>query len=191
MTTISRSPRVLRDALVDRFAWLGDRTDETGVADLTGWWRDPAVLADLGPALADLYPDSRPTVVLGPESRGVLVGALTAAALGVGFVEVRKDRGAGADSDGWRRRTSPPDYRDRHVEFGFRRDLVKAGDRVLMVDDWVATGATAVTVKGLVEDSGATWIGVATLVDAVRDSRFRRDLPLRSVLHQRDLGWYR
>ena len=41
MATTSRNPRALRDALVDRFAWLGDRTDEFGVADLTGWWRDP------------------------------------------------------------------------------------------------------------------------------------------------------
>lgn len=129
--------------------------------------------------------------MLGPESRGVLVGTLTATALGVGFVEVRKDRGSGADSDAWRRRLSPPDYRDRHVEFGFRSDLVKAGDRVVMVDDWVATGATALTTKGLVEDSGATWLGVAALVDAVGESRLRRDLPLRALLHVRDLGWYR
>ena len=108
----------------------------------------------------------------------MLVGALTAAALGVGFVEVRKDRGAGADSDGWRRRSSPPDYRDRQVEFGFRRDLVRASDRVLMVDDWVETGATALTAKALVEDSDASWIGVAVVVDAAQDGRFRRALHL-------------
>jgi adenine phosphoribosyltransferase len=182
----------IRASLVDRFAWLGDRTDDTGVANLTGWWRDPSILAALGPALANLYPDTAPpTLVVGPESRGLLVGALTAAALGVGFVEVRKDRGAAADSDAWRRRTAPPDYRDRQIEFGFRSDLVKAGDRVLMVDDWVATGATALTVRGLVEDSGATWVGVAAIVDALDHSRMRRDVPVRALLHERDLGWYR
>jgi len=181
----------LRSSLADAFTWRGDRTDDTGAADLTEWWRRPELLAALGPALAGLYTEALPTVVLGPESRGVLLGALTASELGVGLVEVRKDRAPAADSDAWYRRTSPPDFADRQIEFGFRRALLRAGDRVLMVDDWVATGATALTVKGLVEDAGATWLGVAAVVDAVTDARLRRDLPLRALLRERELGWYR
>lgn len=139
--------------------------------------------------LHDLFPDAQPTVVVGPSSRGTLVGALAATALSVGLVEARKDPVPAADSDAWLCRTTPPDYRDRHIEFGFRRDLVASGDRVLLVDDWVATGATALTVHDLVEDSGASWIGAAAIVDAATDSRVRRDLNLRSLLHVRDLGW--
>lgn len=43
--------------------------------------------------------------------------------------------------------TTPPDYHDRHITFGFRRALVQAGDRVLLVDDWADTGATATAVN--------------------------------------------
>ncbi|WP_460661016.1 phosphoribosyltransferase family protein [Kribbella swartbergensis] len=128
-----------------------------------------------------------PTVVLGPVSRGSLLGALTAAALGVGFVEIRKDCGQATDSDRWVRRTTGPDYRDRHVVFGFRRDLVMAGDRVLMVDDWADTGATALVARALVEDCGARWIGAACVVDALGNARLRHDLPLRGLIDVRRL----
>ncbi|TCC56003.1 hypothetical protein E0H73_34910 [Kribbella pittospori] len=136
--------------------------------------------------MGSLY-DVTPTVVVGPVSRGALVGALTAAALGVGFVEMRKNQAPATDSDRWVQRTTAPDYRDRHVVFGFRRDLVRAGDRVLLVDDWADTGATAVTARQLVEDSGAQWIGAACIVDALTDARLRHDLPLRALLNIRTL----
>lgn len=120
-------------------------------------------------------------------SRGSLVGALTAAAVGVGFVEIRKNGGPATDSDRWVLRTTGPDYRDRHIEFGFRRGLVRAGDRVLMVDDWADTGATARTARALVEDCGAQWIGAACIVDGLTDPRLRHDLPLRALLDVRQL----
>lgn len=126
-------------------------------------------------------------MVLGPVSRGSLVGALTAAHLGVGFVEVRKNGGPATDSDRWVLRTTAPDYRDRHVEFGFRRGLVNAGDRVLMVDDWADSGSTARVVRQLVDDCGAQWIGAACIVDALTDPRLRHDLPIRSLLDVRTL----
>lgn len=124
---------------------------------------------------------------MGPVSRGSLVGALTAAALGVGFVEVRKNAGPAHDSDRWVQRTTGPDYRDRHVDFGFRRDLVQAGDRVLMVDDWADTGATAQVVRQLTADCGAQWIGAAVIVDALSEPRLRHDLPVRALLDIRML----
>ncbi|MFI5711024.1 phosphoribosyltransferase family protein [Kribbella sp. NPDC051620] len=144
------------------------------------------LLRELGPALGSLY-SATPTVVLGPVSRGSLVGALTAAALGVGFVEVRKNGGPAHDSDRWVLRTTGPDYRDRHVDFGFRRELVRAGDRVLMVDDWADTGATARVVRQLVDDCGAHWIGAAVIVDGLMDPRLRHDLPIRALLDVRTL----
>lgn len=126
-------------------------------------------------------------MVIGPVSRGSLVGALTAAALGVGFVEMRKNSAPAMDSDRWVRRTTGPDYRDRHVEFGFRRGLVRPGDRVLMVDDWADTGMTARAARELVADCGARWVGAACIVDGLTDPRLRHDLPLRALLDVRQL----
>ncbi|MBB5838897.1 phosphoribosyltransferase family protein [Kribbella italica] len=163
-----------------------DRGDRWGSADLTGWWRDAELLRDLGPALAGLY-DESPTVVVGPVSRGAMIGALTAAALGVGFVEARKEIAQATDSDRWVCRTTGPDYRDRNLVFGFRRGLLRSGDRVLMVDDWADTGATARTVRQLVEDCGAHFIGAACIVDGLLDPRLRHDLPVRALLDVRTL----
>ena len=177
----------LRPRLREQFRWRGDSTDEDLRADLTNWWRDPEVLIGLGPALANLFPATQPTVVMGPQSRGCLLGALVARHLEVGFVEVHKDPGRAADSDAWWERTTPPDYRDRNLVMGVRRNLLSAGDRVLFVDDWVATGGQAVASKALVHDSGASWLGAAVVVNGLDRPQHRHDLGLKSLLHLRDL----
>jgi adenine phosphoribosyltransferase len=177
----------LRTRLVRAFRWLGDRTDSSGQAELAGWWRDPALLAALGPALAAPFRDLRPTVVLGPQSRGCLLGSLVATQLGVGFVEVRKNLERAADSQELIERTTPPDYRDRHLRLGFPRAFVGVSDRVVLVDDWVATGSQAETCRQLVADAGATWLGASVIVDALERPQLRRPLQLRSLLHAHDL----
>ena len=176
----------VRERLRRELRWRGDAGQEP-LADVTGWWRDAQLLQALGPALATSARGSGPTVVAGPASKGMLLGALVAAHLGVGFVEVRKDPSRAADSDAWWQRTTPPDYQDRHLRLGFRRDLVRSGDRVLFVDDWVATGGQVLTVHALVEDAGASWVGASVIVDALEDSRVRRALNLTSLLHVREL----
>ncbi len=177
----------VKSGLRRAFTWRGDRTDEDYYADVTGWWRRPELLAGLGPALAGLFAGRPPTVVLGPESRGCLLGSLVALHLGVGFVEVRKDRGPAADSEAWLHRTTPPDYRDRHLSLGFPKHLLGGGDRVLFVDDWIETGGQAQSARLLTEDAEATWLGAATVVDGLRSNQVRRQLNVRSLLHVREL----
>jgi adenine phosphoribosyltransferase len=169
------------------FAWRGDRGDDNPVADPTTWWRDPALLRAVGPALAALHGERRPTLVIGVESSGSLVGPLVAAALGVGFVEVRKDPAPAYDSDAWATATAPPDYRDRQLVLGVPRRLIGTGERVLLVDDWIETGGQAAGARRLVAAAGARWVGVAVVVDALASSRVRRDLEVRSLVHVRDL----
>lgn len=179
----------LRDRLKATFQWLGDRTDDydSYQAELTGWWRDPDLLATLGPALAAPFENAGPTVVLGLQSRGCLLGPLVAAHLGLGFVEVRKDPIRSADSERLWERTTPPDYEDRQLRLGFRRDLLSSSDRVLLVDDWIATGSQAATCHAIVADAGATWLGTSVIVDALERPELRRQLRLASILHERDL----
>ena len=177
----------MREALLRHYRETGDRTDRLRWADVTGWWRDADVLGRLGPALAELFADAQPTVVLGTPSRGTLLGALVAAHLGVGLVEVRKNDGPAADSDGWFERTTPPDYRDRHLTLGFPRQLLHAGEQVLFVDDWIDTGGQALGARGLVADAGGHWLGAAVIVDGLADPRLRRDLVVRSLLRDREL----
>jgi adenine phosphoribosyltransferase len=180
-------PASIRDELLRTFRWQGDRTDELRYADVTGWWRHAALLARLGPALAGLFSDACPTVVIAPQSRGTLLGALVAQSLGVGLVEVRKDERSLADSVAWRYRTTPPDYRDRHLRLGFPKRLLAPGERVLFVDDWVDTGGQVLGTSQLVLDSEATWVGAAVVVDGLVEPRLRRDLNVKSLVRSREL----
>ena len=175
------------DELKAAFHWHGDRTDAWYCADVTGWWAHPAILRGLGPALAGLFPEAQPTVVLGPQSRGALLGALVAAHLGVGLVELRKEPQPNCDSDRWLTTRTPPDYRDRNLHLGARREHLTGEHRVLFVDDWIDTGGQAIGAHDLVRQAGATWCGAAVVVDALHDSRRRRDLDVRPLLQLREL----
>jgi len=98
--------------------------------------------------------------VLGMESRGFILGAPVALALGVGFVPVRK---AGKLP----RETFAVSYA---LEYGeatleVHRDSLRPGERVLLVDDVLATGGTARATIDLVERCGAAVHGVAVLME--------------------------
>jgi adenine phosphoribosyltransferase len=169
------------------FQWQRDRGDEQSYADVTRWWRVPELLRALGPALAALFVNDQPTVVLGVESRGSLLGPLVACALDVGFVEVRKKPRRSTDSDRWLIVPTPPDYRNRQMQLGLPARLLSAGDRVVLVDEWVVTGGQAMGAQALVEMSAASWLGLAVIVDALEDNGIRRKLGVRSLLHEREL----
>jgi adenine phosphoribosyltransferase len=116
-----------------------------------------------------------------------LLGALVAVELGVGLVELRKDPEPSVDSDRWLAARTPPDYQDRNLRLGVRRDLLPAGSRVVFVDDWIDTGGQAVAARQIVEAAEATWCGVSVIVDALADARLRRDLDVSSIFRERDL----
>jgi adenine phosphoribosyltransferase len=100
---------------------------------------------------------------------------------------VRKNPSPLTDSDSWVRRTTPPDYRDRHLELGFRRGLLQPSDLVLVTDDWIETGSQARTIRQLVESVNVGWVGVACVVDGMTDPRLRRNLEVRSLLRVREI----
>jgi adenine phosphoribosyltransferase len=183
---ISDPEEQFRGRLKAAFSWRADRPDERWMADPTGWWANPELLAGMGPALAGLTSGPSPTVVLGPQSRGMLLGGLVAAHLGIGLVELRKDPGPAGDSDRWLMAHTPPDYRDRTLQVGVRHDLLIV-QRVLLVDDWIATGGQALAAADLVERAGAVWCGCVVVCDALSDARLRRELKVSSLVRVRDL----
>src|SRR5688500_20213375 len=87
--------------------------------------------------------------VAGIVSRGFFIGAPVAYELGVGFVPVRKKGKLPAETRG----------RDYQLEYGSDRieihvDAIQKGDRVLLVDDLVATGGTAEAAAALIREMG-------------------------------------
>lgn len=181
----------LKDHLLANLRWRSDPPvwpeERTHYADYTQWWRQPEILQTIGPALANLFVDMTPTVVMGTVAHGSLLGPLVANHLRIGFAEVRKGARRGSDDDPWLTRLTPPDYQDRHLELAIRKSQLHPGDRVLFVDDWIASGGQAIACKGLTEDAGASWMGAAVIVDGLESAAARRELSLRSLLHMRDL----
>ena len=119
-----------------------------------------AVVAALAAAGRDA--DGRVAVdkVVGMESRGFILGAPVALALGVGFVPVRK-------SGKLPRETYAVSY---DLEYGratleIHRDAIEPGERVLLVDDVLATGGTLAATRELVDRCGGTTEAVAMLME--------------------------
>lgn len=137
-------------------------------------------------ALVSLHSPDAVTIVVAVPSRGFILGALVAGRLGVGLVEIRKDRRGERHGKGLFRRTTPPDYAQRDLTLTLRRGLIGTRDHVLMVDDWIETGAQATAAHRLVHDAGGTWAGVAAVVDA-STAAVRRELAVRSLLSVREL----
>jgi adenine phosphoribosyltransferase len=64
--------------------------------------------------------------------------------------------------------------------------LVRPGDRVLLVDDWIETGAQAQAARSLIDDAGGIWIGVSAIVDQLNAAR-RRTLNVRALVRATEL----
>jgi adenine phosphoribosyltransferase len=110
--------------------------------------------------LAEIYQDEKIDVVVGIESRGFIIGAPLALRLGVGFVPVRKPGKLPYECI---RNEYDTEYSTDAVEMHI--DAIQAGQRVLMVDDLIATGGTMKASIELVEKLEGEVIGVAFVVD--------------------------
>ena len=115
-----------------------------------------------GLAAAGRGPDGAVAVdkVVGMEARGFILAAPVALALGVGFVPVRK---AGKLPASTHRVSYDLEYGTATLEL--HRDALAPGDRVLVVDDVLATGGTARATLALIEECGAEAVGMAVLIE--------------------------
>jgi adenine phosphoribosyltransferase len=102
----------------------------------------------------------RPDVVAGLDARGFIIGAVLAYELGVGFVPIRKK---GKLPFTTVEETYELEYGSATVEL--HTDAVRPGDRVLLVDDLIATGGTMMAGKRLLEKLGAQVMEGAAIVD--------------------------
>ena len=107
-----------------------------------------------------MTPALRPDVVAGLDARGFILGAVVAYELNVGFVPIRKK---GKLPFTTVQETYELEYGSATVEL--HTDAVKAGDRVLLIDDLIATGGTMMAGKKLLEKLGASVTEGAAIVD--------------------------
>ena len=128
--------------------------------DVTPLLLEPAALEGAIEALSAPFQNQRVDRVLGIESRGFLLGAPVALALGVGVGLVRK---SGKLPYQTHRASYELEYGTDTVEMHV--DTVEKGQRVLIVDDLIATGGTAAAAVELARAAGGNVIGCSFLIE--------------------------
>jgi adenine phosphoribosyltransferase len=128
--------------------------------DITTLLKDKLGLATLIDALAEYYLAKQVDLVLGMEARGFIFGPALAYRLNAGFVPVRKPGKLPAE-------TSKVSY---DLEYGsntleIHKDAIEKGQRVIIVDDLLATGGTAEATAKLAKSLGAEIAGMAFVVE--------------------------
>jgi len=128
--------------------------------DITTLLKNSVAIQSLADELTDRYQGQRVAKVVGIESRGFIFAGILAARLGAGFVPVRKPGKLPADC-----------YEVKYsLEYGanslaIHRDAIGMGERVLIVDDLLATGGTAEATINLVRQLGGEIVGIDFLVE--------------------------
>ncbi len=128
--------------------------------DITPLCRDGAALRAATEALAEPFAAEQVDAVLAAEARGFIFGGAVAARLGAGFIPVRKPGKLPAETV----------ERTYELEYGtdtlsVHRDAIKPGDRVLVLDDLLATGGTVRACCELVEELGGQVVACAFLIE--------------------------
>jgi adenine phosphoribosyltransferase len=128
--------------------------------DITTLLKDAEAFAQVITIFYDRYKDARIDKVASVESRGFILGAALAYRLRAGFVPLRKPGKLPAD-------TIKAEYA---LEYGtdsieVHRDAIVPGERVLIVDDLLATGGTAQAACRLVKELGGKIVGLAFLIE--------------------------
>jgi len=98
--------------------------------------------------------------VVGIEARGFILGGAIAHELGKGFIPIRKKGKLPGKTIG----------KEYQLEYGVDRieihsDAIKKGDKILLIDDLIATGGTAIAATELLQESGADIVAAAFVVD--------------------------
>lgn len=143
--------------------------------DITPVLADPHALREVIDAMAAAVREFQPDLIVGIESRGFIFGVPVAYALGLGFSPVRK---VGKLPHTTVRREYALEYGTNTVEM--HTDAIQPGQRVVIVDDLLATGGTAEAAGLLVEDLGGEVVGYCFLVE-LEFLNGRQRLPGRNV----------
>lgn len=145
---------------------------------------DPGLMSRLGAELARRLSYTRPTKVLTAETSGIAPALATAAALGIPVVFARKSPPLTMDYT-IVRETCRSRTHDKMVELMVSTEYLTPQDRVLIIDDFLATAQTINALARLVAKVNATLVGVGTVVEKEfehgRENAKELDVPIESL----------
>ncbi|HKS21340.1 MAG TPA: adenine phosphoribosyltransferase [Thermoanaerobaculia bacterium] len=146
--------------------------------DITPLLRAPEALGAACEGLAAPFRGERISNVVAIESRGFIFGSCVARILGAGFVPIRKP---GKLPWTTRRNEYKLEYGSDVIEI--HDDALTADDRVVIIDDVLATGGTAAAATALVKELGATIVGTGFVIELdFLQGRDKLDVPVHSLI---------
>lgn len=128
--------------------------------DITPLLNNVSAFHQVVEAMATFVKQVNATVIVAPEARGFIFGAPAAYQAKVRFVPVRKP---GKLPRAFKSKTYDLEYGSGSLEM--HTDSLKKGDRVVIIDDVLATGGTLVAIEEMVKDFGAKVVGISVLLD--------------------------
>jgi adenine phosphoribosyltransferase len=128
--------------------------------DITTLLKDKLGLARLVDSLSEYYLNQKVDVVMGIEARGFIFGPALAYRLNAGFVPIRKPKKLPAETIKW---TYDLEYGSDTLEI--HKDAIRPGQRVVIVDDLLATGGTAHASMKLAQSLGGEIVGFAFVIE--------------------------
>lgn len=181
----SSTTESIRELLLSRIRDVPDYP-KPGVMfkDITPLLADPAAFAALTDTLAQMCVRHGATKVVGLEARGFILAAPVAVRAGLGFVPVRK---AGKLPGATLSQAYELEYGTAEIEI--HAEDLSAGDRIMVIDDILATGGTAEASLELIRRAGAEVAGVAVLMELgflegrVRMEQALAGAPLEALIH--------
>jgi adenine phosphoribosyltransferase len=138
----------------------GFPVDGISFKDITTLLKDAGALNECINQMAEKFKETQVDIIVGPESRGFILATPLAYVMNTGFVPVRKPGKLPAE-------TIKYEY---SLEYGMdsleiHKDAIKPGQRVLIIDDLLATGGTMFAAAKLVEKLGGEVVGLGFLIE--------------------------
>ncbi len=125
---------------------------------------DADLMLEAGVEFARVFRPLAPTRILTAEVSGIIPALATAYALGVPLVYARKHKPI-TMQDPTFVEVAPSHTKGGEVQLMVSGEFLKAEDRVLIIDDFLATGQTIAAMARIIADAGATLVGIGTLVE--------------------------
>ena len=125
---------------------------------------DTAFLAEIGAEIARLFKDDNVTKVMTIESSGIALGAAAGMAMGVPLVFAKKHKTSNVDGNTYRA-TAHSFTHGNDYEMVVSSEYLRPDDRVLLVDDFLASGNALFGLKKLVEAADAELVGAAVAIE--------------------------
>lgn len=167
---------------------------ESYIRDIPDWPEEGVMFKDITPLLAspdgfrkaievltDAYAEKSVTKVMGAEARGFIFGGALAYTLGAGFVPARKP-----GKLPWVTTSVSYELEYGQASLEVHQDAIVPGDKVLIIDDVLATGGTAAAKVDLIRSMGAEVVGFAFLIELdflEGRNKLPEGLPITSLIH--------